>query len=94
MVAEAIDQLQIRVMVIDPVMAFISPKVATNSDQAVRHALGCLKTICQELSVTCILVRHLNKSAGNKVIYRGGGSIGIIGLTRAGMYVGPNPENR
>jgi len=39
------------------------------------------------------MVRHLNKTGGAKVLYRGGGSIGIVGLTRAAIYVGPNPEN-
>jgi AAA domain len=92
--AAALEQLQIGLLIVDPVMAFIAPDVATNSDQAVRHALACLKTMCQEHGITCILVRHLNKKSDGKVLYRGGGSIGIIGLTRAAVYIGPNPENR
>src|ERR1019366_6588977 len=59
---------------------------------AVRQALGGVKSLCQEEQLTVILVRHLNKASGGKVLYRGGGSIGIIGLVRAAFYVGPNPE--
>ena len=86
--------LEVRLLIIDPIMAFISPEISSNSDQAVRIALGCLKTLGQEMGVTVLLVRHLNKSGGNKVLYRGGGSIGIIGLTRSGMYVGVNPDDK
>ena len=87
-------KLEIRLLIIDPIMGFISLEISSNSDQAIRIALGSLKTLAQELSVTILLVRHMNKSGGSKVLYRGGGSIGIIGLTRCGLYVGPNPENK
>jgi hypothetical protein len=40
-----------------------------------------------------IVIRHLNKSAGGPVLYRGGGSIGIIGAARIGLVVGADPEH-
>jgi hypothetical protein len=40
-----------------------------------------------------VLVRHLNKTQGGNPIYRGGGSIGIIGAARSGMVVGPHPDS-
>lgn len=38
-------------------------------------------------------LRHLNKGSGTKAMYRGGGSIAIIGAARAGFMVGANPDN-
>jgi hypothetical protein len=38
-------------------------------------------------------VRHLNKAAGGNPLYRGGGSIGIIGAARSGLVVAEDPED-
>jgi len=38
-------------------------------------------------------VRHLNKSGGANAMYRGGGSIGIIGAARAGLLVAVDPDD-
>jgi hypothetical protein len=40
-----------------------------------------------------VLVRHLNKSAGKVAIYRGGGSIGIIGAARSGLLLTAHPND-
>jgi hypothetical protein len=58
----------------------------------VRLVLRCLKELAERESYTVILIRHLNKSGGQKALYRGRGSIGIVGLARAALYVGPTPE--
>jgi hypothetical protein len=39
-----------------------------------------------------LLVRHLNKTAGGTAIYRGSGSIGILGAARACLLAGRDPE--
>ncbi|MFW5876100.1 MAG: hypothetical protein ACOCXM_05145, partial [Myxococcota bacterium] len=36
---------------------------------------------------------HLNKRTGDAAIYRGGGSIGIIGAARTGLLVGSDPDD-
>jgi hypothetical protein len=40
-----------------------------------------------------LAVRHLNKMTGSSALYRGGGSIGLIGAARAGLLVGVDPDN-
>jgi hypothetical protein len=40
-----------------------------------------------------VIVRHLNKSGGPQAIYRGGGSIGIIGAARCGLLVATDPDD-
>ncbi|MBI2804667.1 MAG: AAA family ATPase [Planctomycetes bacterium] len=92
--ARAIHVTKAKLVVIDPIMQFLSPDVRTASDQSVRQALNGLKLLARKYEAAIVLVRHLNKQAGPKVLYRGGGSIGIIGLARSGIYIGPDPEDR
>jgi len=79
-------------IIIDPVMAFLSPDVRTFQDQSVRLALEPLKNLAREHDAAILVVRHLNKNTAAKAIYRGGGSIGLVGLCRSGLLVGENPD--
>ena len=65
----------------------------SNRDQDVRRALTPLKRMAERTGAAVILVRHLNKMAGGNPLYRGGGSIGIIGAARSGLVVGRHPED-
>ncbi len=49
--------------------------------------------MAERLGVAVVVIRHLNKSAGSLSIYRGGGSIGIIGAARCGLLVAKDPED-
>jgi hypothetical protein len=40
-----------------------------------------------------VVLRHLNKSGGSNPLYRGGGSIGIVGAARVGLLVGADPDD-
>lgn len=37
--------------------------------------------------------RHLNKGVGGNALYRGGGSIGIVGAARSGLLIAKHPED-
>jgi hypothetical protein len=43
--------------------------------------------------VAVLIVRHLTKQAAGNPLYRGGGSIGIIGAARSGLLVGKAPDD-
>jgi hypothetical protein len=49
--------------------------------------------MAERTGAALVLVRHLNKTQGGNPLYRGGGSIGIIGAARSGMVVGPHPDS-
>jgi hypothetical protein len=89
----AVRQVGAALVVIDPIMAFLSGDVNSNRDQDVRRALTPLKRMAERTGAAVVLVRHLNKSQGGNPLYRGGGSIGIIGAARSGMVVGPHPDS-
>lgn len=89
----AIQAVDAAVLIVDPLMAYLGGDVNSHRDQDVRRALAPLAQMADQLGVAVILVRHLSKSGGNNAIYRGGGSIGIIGAARLGFTFGRDPED-
>ena len=88
---ELIKATQARVVVLDPLMAFLGENTDSSNDASVRRALGPLSMMARRHGVAFLVVRHLNKGSG-KAIYRGGGSIGFVGAARAALLVAPHPD--
>jgi hypothetical protein len=88
---EALTRSKARLVILDPLLAFLDSEVAAGNDQSVRRALAPLATLaaCHQCSV--LLVRHLNKRGGKHAIYRGGGAIGLLGACRSAWLVGYDP---
>jgi hypothetical protein len=82
-----------KLVVIDPLMAFLDPTICGINDQSVRQALMPLALVAEATEAALLLVRHLNKSGGNRAIYRGSGSIGIIGSMRMAYLMARDPED-
>ena len=80
-------------LVIDPLFAYLASEVDSFRDHDVRAALAPLAAAAERSRVAVLVVRHLNKRAGGPAIYRGGGSIGIIGLARSGLVVAADPDD-
>lgn len=88
-----VQQFDIKVVILDPLMAMIGAKTDAHTDASVRQALYPLYRLARDLGVAVIVVRHFNKAQGSKAIYRGGGSIGFTGAARAVYTVGFDPED-
>lgn len=88
---EEIQKRGAKLVIIDPLMAFLSGSVDSNKDQDIRRCLQTLAKVAEKEDATILFLRHLNKAAGTKAIYRGGGSIGIIGAVRVGLLVAQDP---
>ena len=89
---KAVHDLGAKVVVFDPLSAFMSEKTDTHNDASVRRALQPLKAMATLTGAAVLVVRHLNKGGTGKAIYRGGGSIGFIGAARAAYLVAEHPE--
>ena len=89
----AIGRVGAALVVVDPLMSFLGEKTDTHKDQHVRRALVPTATLAQRTGAAILIVRHLNKTAGGNSLYRGGGSIGIIGAARSGLVVAKDPED-
>lgn len=85
---------QVRLVVIDVLMAYLNGKVDSHRDQDVRGVLHQLAAMAETTGCTLVLIRHLNKAGGGSPLYRGGGSIGIIGAARAAFIVGRDPDDQ
>lgn len=90
---QAIERVGARLVVIDPLMAFLDASVDGHKDQSVRRALHRLAALAEDTRAAVVVIRHLNKAVGGNPLYRGGGSIGIIGAARAGLLVGRDPDD-
>lgn len=90
--ARALDKVEARLLVVDPLMAFLPSDVNSHRDQDVRRALAPLAELADDTGVAVVAIRHLNKSGGNNPKYRGGGSIGLIGAARSGLMVAEDPD--
>jgi hypothetical protein len=86
-------RLKARLIVIDPLVAYLGDGVKTNDDHRVRRALEPLAEMASHLDAAVVAIRHLNKRAGEDAIYRGGGSIGFTGLARSVLAVGRDTDD-
>ncbi len=80
-------------MIVDVLMAFLPGKVDSHRDQDIRGVLSTLSALTERTGCVMVLLRHLNKASGSSPLYRGGGSIGIIGAARAAMLAAVDPED-
>jgi len=85
----------VALVIVDPLIAFLGDSSETNTwrDQDIRRALGPFALMLERTASASLLVRHLNKGSGGNPIYRGGGSIGIIGAARSGLLVQKDPDD-
>jgi RecA-family ATPase len=89
----ALDRTGARLAVLDPVVAYFDPTVRDSNDQSLRRALLPVARLAERYGCAVALVRHLNKKSGARALYRGGGSIGFLGLSRSGWLVGRDPAD-
>jgi len=97
--ASGLDQLEALIVrrrpalvVVDPVTAFLG-KTDTHRDAAVRAALTPVRGLAIRYGVAFVLIRHLTKGARDRVIYRGGGSIGFSAACRSELMVDYHPDD-
>jgi archaellum biogenesis ATPase FlaH len=92
-IRRGIELVNARLVIVDPMMAFVSGSVNTHKDQDIRRALGPLAKLAEETGAAVVVVRHLNQATGQNPLYRGGGSIGIIGQARSALLVAKDPQD-
>ncbi len=80
-------------VVIDVLMAYLAGGVDSHRDQDIRRVLHQVSAMAERCGCTVILIRHMNKSGGSQAMYRGGGSIGIVGAARAALLVAIDPDD-
>ncbi|HTX94343.1 MAG TPA: AAA family ATPase [Mycobacterium sp.] len=89
----AIRNTDARLLVIDVLMAYLPTGTDSHKDQDIRSTLSRLAAMADRTNCAVLMIRHLTKASGRDPIYRGGGSIGIVGAARAGLLVASDPDD-
>jgi len=93
LIERKIRRVEAKLVIVDPLMSFLPKKIDAHKDQDVRRALAPFASMAERTGAALQVVRHLSKSEGSSPIYRGGGSIGIIGAARMGALVAKDPKD-
>jgi len=83
-----------RLIVLDPINAFVETGTDSNTDTEVRGFLQPLIRLAHEYGIAVICVCHLNKGGAGNVINRVLGSIGYVGSARCVWYVARDPNDK
>jgi hypothetical protein len=89
----ALAQSGARLVVIDPIVAFLDPDLHAHRDQDIRRALMPLEELAEQRRFVALLVRHLNKKGSEQALYRGAGSIGFTAVSRSAWLFAPDPDD-
>jgi hypothetical protein len=92
-IEQAVRQAGATLVVVDVLMAYLPGRVDAHRDQDIRGVLSELAALAERTGVCILLLRHLNKATGGNPLYRGGGSIGIVGAARAAMLAATDPDD-
>ena len=88
-----VDEIGARLVIVDPLFAYLSARSDSNSDPHVRRALTPLARLADNKGVAVLAIRHFNKNENQKALYRGGGSIAFTALARVALLVGQDPTD-
>jgi RecA-family ATPase len=81
-----------KLVVLDPVVSFLSPHAAGGRDGEVRQALIPLANLAHRHQCAVLMVRHLSKLGSRRSLYRGVGSIAFVGVSRSAWLVASDPD--
>ena len=85
----------IRLVVFDPFMAFLDGETDSHKDSDIRRLMYLIRLLAERTQAAVVVVRHLNKLISvSEPLYRGGGSIGIVGAARSALLVGKHPDDK
>lgn len=84
-----------RLVIIDPLFAHLDGTVNSYKDSEIRSlVMAPLGKIAESTGAAVLLIRHPTKSDVGNILHKGGGSIGIIGAARSGLYIGRDGQRR
>ena len=86
-IEKAIIESGAKVIVLDPIQAYIGDNIDMNRANIVRPKMTKLKEVAERTGCAIILVGHLNKSSGSKASYRSLGSIDFFAAARSILLV-------
>ena len=87
-IERAIRQTGARLIILDPIQAYVGEKTDMNKANEIRPIFRRLAEIAERTGCAVILIGHLNKAAGGQSAYRGLGSIDFRAAARSVLLIG------
>jgi len=87
-IEKAIIENNARLVIIDPIQAYLGADVDMNRANEVRPIFMRLGQVAQRTGCAILLIGHLNKAAGMQSLQRGLGSIDIAAAVRSVLFIG------
>ena len=87
-IEKAIIENNARLVIIDPIQAYLGADVDMNRANEVRPIFMRLGQVARRTGCAILLIGHLNKAAGMQSLQRGLGSIDIAAAVRSVMFIG------
>ena len=87
-IENAIRENHARLVIIDPLQAFLGANVDMNRANEVRPIFRRLADVAQATNCAIVMIGHLNKAAGSQSTYRGLASIDITAVVRSLLCIG------
>ena len=87
-IERAIRQTGARLIILDPIQAYMGEKTDMNRANEVRPMFRRLADVAERTGCAVILIGHLNKAAGGQSAYRGLGSIDFRAAARSVLLIG------
>lgn len=85
--------LQVKLVVLDPVSGLLDDDHSAISNQQVRRALAPVKAMAEDVGCAVVCVMHPNKAAGTNALARIADSGAFTAFARSVMFMGPDPED-
>ena len=83
----ALEQTKARLLILDPLSAYIGEGIQLNAANEVRAQFRPLIEMAKELKCAILIVHHQNKQQGQKAINRGSGSVDVIAGPRSTLVI-------
>ncbi len=83
-----------RLVVLDPITAFLPPELDIHRANQVRAVLSRLAHVAEAHRCAVMIIRHLAKGSTSKAIYRGLGSIDFTAACRSVLLAGHDPDDQ
>ncbi len=93
MIEKAVEHLQPRLLIVDPIVATLSKATDAHKDQSVRRALAPLAAYAERAGVAVCAVMHLTKQEADSLLHRVSGSVGFGGAARAVLGFLRDPDD-
>lgn len=85
---EAIEKTGARLLILDPIQAYLGGGMDMNRANEARDMTKRLGALAEKYKCAIVLIGHMNKASGNKAAYRGMGSIDFFAVARSVLLVG------